>query len=225
MTPAGGCLPAQGSCSTAPAPVAVIGPDQLRALAGDPPFDVRVFAGDQENREITGVEIRESNRTIKAEGARRRGRRPVATTRKGTTLSTTPNYDDPSWSSNQVNAGAWNAQSVWTDFSNANWPALSFVVPPSGIVIVTISAAVWITANTGTALIGWRMSGGTVLAHATAHAVGPTAAAAAAGGRASTSRRITGLTPGASCTITPGWWRSNVAATDGGDGQIIVQAG
>jgi hypothetical protein len=206
------------------APEAVIGPDQLRAFAGDPSFDVRVFAGDQENRDITRAEIRESNRTINRRVRAWRGRRPVTTTRRETTLSTTANSGDPSWSSDQVNAGAWNAQSAWTDFSNANWPALSFVVPPSGIVIVTISAAVWITANTGTALIGWRMSGGTVLAHATAHAVGPTAAAAAAGGRASTSRRITGLTPGASCTITPGWWRSNVSATDGGDGQIIVQA-
>jgi hypothetical protein len=51
------------------APEAVIRPDQLRALAGDPPFDVRVFAGDQENRGITGVEIRGSNRTINRRGA------------------------------------------------------------------------------------------------------------------------------------------------------------
>lgn len=125
------------------------------------------------------------------------------------------------WSSLQASAGAWNNHDSWNSFSGGNWPAVSFTVPPSGKVRVTVSATVRPTTSQ-VASVGWSMSGADSVANAFNHAVRGGQQGAVGGSR---TFLVTGLTPGATDTVTPSWHQTNATgATDDGDGQLIVEA-
>lgn len=129
------------------------------------------------------------------------------------------------WHSEQLGAGAWNAQATWTDFSDANWPHLDFTVPQTGAIKVTIGAAIWLTSLSSVAVIGFRISGTDTVGYDLRRSVGvyQTTGGSLGGVRASTARVITGLTAGASDTLTVGWYRGNDTADDAGDGQVIIE--
>lgn len=108
----------------------------------------------------------------------------------------------------------------WTDFTSGQWPPVSFVVPPSGEAYVTINADVANqSSSSATTRVGFRMSGGYTYAANFPQAVGgqtPTAA----------SRRtlITGMTPGATVTVTPNYRMSTLTGTRYvHDGRLIVE--
>ncbi|MFG2671354.1 hypothetical protein [Streptomyces sp. NPDC048445] len=111
-----------------------------------------------------------------------------------------------------------------TDFTSGEWPPLTIVVPPSGMVRITIGAAVNNTnGSTSTAWAVWRASG--ALTEGASEKVG----VSAAGSRTYASRQVirSGLTPGASLTITPQYNLSSAGAigtvTRVSGGQLIVE--
>jgi len=121
--------------------------------------------------------------------------------------------------STQIGAGAWNVFSTWTDFSGANWPAITFTVPPSGKVRVTLGFR--FAAQSGVnARVGYRMSGTDVRSAATIWAV------ALAGGNIFGLERsylFDNLTPGGTDTITPQWWQDGSGINDLVDGLLLVE--
>lgn len=128
------------------------------------------------------------------------------------------------WWSFQSGAGPWNATNTWTDYSSGNWAPVTFTVPPSGRVYVTVSASPNVSIGSGgNAYVGYRISGTD-----TRNALTQYASGGASGIHQGSCRRLfTGLTPGGTDTITPGWFLTPAgsgAATDGGDGQLIVEA-
>jgi len=128
------------------------------------------------------------------------------------------------WSSFQNAPGAWNSTNAWVDFSSGNWPAVTFTVPPSGQVLITVTGAPNCSVNSGgNAYIAYRISGGDTRPALPQYAIG-----GASGIHQGSCRRLfTGLTPGATDTVTPQWFLTPAgagAATDGGNGQIIVEA-
>jgi hypothetical protein len=128
------------------------------------------------------------------------------------------------WSSFQAGAGSWNATNNWTDFSAGNWPPVTFTVPPSGQVFVTVSASPNVSIGSGgNAFVGYRVSGTDTRGADSAFAVG-----GASGIHQGSCRHLfTALTPGGTDTITPAWFLSPAGAgtgSDGGNGQIIVEA-
>jgi hypothetical protein len=125
------------------------------------------------------------------------------------------------WNSDQVNPAAWDVAGTWTDFASGNWPPLAFTVPPSGKVWVTIYGSPTSGGTSNNSYIGWRISGTDTVGNANNHAV-----AAGAGGavRAISRKLVTGLTPGATDTVTPTWLRTATSAADGGDGYLTVEA-
>lgn len=130
------------------------------------------------------------------------------------------------WLSNQASAGAWNLTGSWQAYTAGQWPPLTFTVPASGQVFVTVTARI----NTyDIAAVGWRISGTDTVAfdarpdHALfCRAVGAMGLA----GTANDSLRvlITGLTPGGTDIVTPGWMAVNTGSTDEGAGQLLVEA-
>lgn len=119
----------------------------------------------------------------------------------------------------QANPGAWNSANAWVDYSAANWPPITFTVPPSGKIWVSICASIRGTANGN---VGWRLSGADTLAHSFRHAVG-------GAGLVRATRRVIipegYLTPGAVNTITPGWYGTDTFPNikDDGDGDLNVE--
>jgi len=94
---------------------------------------------------------------------------------------------------------------AWHDFPSANWAPLTFTVPPSGRIHVSISG--WIQnfhAADSTIWISWRASGGG-LAVGTDDNTVRNRAMSTRGGRLIATKRtyFSGLTPGASVTLTP----------------------
>lgn len=93
----------------------------------------------------------------------------------------------------------------WVDFPGAKWPALVFTVPQSGRCYITISGNIQ-NANTSgsTVWTSYRASGGG-FATGTDGTVVDQRAISARAGRIHGSKRLlfTGLTPGASVTLTP----------------------
>ncbi|MFF5801589.1 hypothetical protein [Streptomyces albogriseolus] len=106
-------------------------------------------------------------------------------------------------------------------FTEAQWPSITVTVPPSGMLAITISGQVAnMSSATATAWLLWKASGGYTEAGSSKNGL------SAQGSRIIAGRRVvrSGLTPGATVTITPGW---NVGATTGTvfvrDGQLIVE--
>ncbi|MFF1547162.1 hypothetical protein [Streptomyces sp. NPDC058291] len=121
----------------------------------------------------------------------------------------------------QVNQPPTSPLSTFTDFVTGDWPAATVVVPPSGMVRITIGGAVGNTdSTTAAAWLGWKAAGAFSETTSEANSV------SAVGGRTYASRTVvrTGLTPGASLTITPQWWSNTAGAGRRiSNGQLIVE--
>lgn len=102
-----------------------------------------------------------------------------------------------------------NTTGAWVDFTAAAWPRLTFTVPSSGQVFITIGGHVENqTTASSTAWLTWRATGAYTEGHGAANAI------SAMGGRMIGSRRSLrqGLPVGGSVTIIPGW---NVSSNNG----------
>jgi hypothetical protein len=126
--------------------------------------------------------------------------------------------------SDQVSSPGTYTVSGFTDFTSGQWPPITVTVPQSGIVAISIGAAVRNT-NTATST-GWaafRLSG------ATTEVGSEKTAVSCAGSRTYATRRVfrSGLTPGASLTVTPQYQFSSVNAsstvTGVDNGQLSVE--
>lgn len=126
--------------------------------------------------------------------------------------------------SNQVSMPGSFTTGGFEDFSSGNWPPINTVIPASGRIAISVGAAVHNTvSSTATAWAGWRASG------AFTEASSETNSVSTWGGRTYATRRVirTGLTPGASLTVTPTYQVSAQgtigAVTRVSDGQISVE--
>lgn len=124
--------------------------------------------------------------------------------------------------SNQISTPPLNVLGTFVDFLSGSWAPITFNAPPSGSVRVTIGAAISNT-NTATSTIwaAYRMSGAITVG------ADETLGLSAAGSRnySGRARVFTGLTPGASCTVTPQW---NISSGSGATcvftgGQLTVE--
>lgn len=118
---------------------------------------------------------------------------------------------------------SYSTTGTYVDFSASAWPRITFTVPPSGAVFVSIGGQVSNRASTtSTGWLTWRATG------AYTEAYGPQNGLSAQGGRVIASRRVyrSGLTPGGQVTLTPGW---NVSSNGGSDvtyvrdGRLILE--
>lgn len=131
---------------------------------------------------------------------------------------------DPQLSTQVSAPTSYGTTGSWVDFTSAQWPTLTFTVPPSGKAWVGVSSAVGnVVSTTATAWVSWRASGGYTFAASEANGV------SSYGGRCYATRRtlLTGLTAGASVVITPQWQVSS-AGTPGSvtrttDGQLTIE--
>ncbi|MFF7561967.1 hypothetical protein ACFZB4_18590 [Streptomyces pseudovenezuelae] len=127
-------------------------------------------------------------------------------------------------SSDQVSLPASPVTGAVTDFTSGQWPPVTVTVPPSGQVRITIGAAL-VNSNTAgsTAWVLWRASGALTEGGSSKNAV------SVAGTRCYASRTVTrsGLTPGASLTVTPQYQFSSLGSiptvTNCADGQLVVE--
>lgn len=118
-----------------------------------------------------------------------------------------------------------NQTGAFVDFTAAAWPRLTFTVPPSGAVYVTIGGQVSNrTTTASTAWMTWRATGAYTEAHGGRNGI------SAQGGRVIASRRVyrSGLTPGGQVTLIPGWNISSGSSGGGTDvfvlnGQLTVE--
>ncbi|MET9914575.1 hypothetical protein ABZZ74_49165 [Streptomyces sp. NPDC006476] len=110
---------------------------------------------------------------------------------------------------------------AFVDFTAAQWPRIVFTVPPSGAVWISVNGQVSNRNTTSaTAWMTWRATGGYT------EAAGSLTGLSAQGGRVIGTRRAyrSGLTPGASVTIIPGWNVSSIGTdTFITDGQLTVE--
>ncbi|MDT0432811.1 hypothetical protein [Streptomyces salyersiae] len=107
----------------------------------------------------------------------------------------------------QVAAPPYTPTQTYVDFTAAAWPRITFTVPPSGAVWVTVGGSVSNRAtDASTAWLTWRATGGLVEPHSVTNGLSAQAS------RVIASRRVyrSGLTPGASVTLIPGWNVSSV---------------
>jgi hypothetical protein len=126
--------------------------------------------------------------------------------------------------SDQVSMPASFATGAFVDFASGNWPSVTVTVPQSGAVEITVGAAVGNTnTSSATAWCAWRASGALTEGGSEKNGV------CTAGGRTYASRTVirSGLTPGASLTVTPQYNVSSSgtigAVTRVSDGQLIVK--
>lgn len=115
------------------------------------------------------------------------------------------------------------AAGSFTDFPAVNWPPLTFTVPPSGLVWISIGGAIMNT-NTSTASgwMAWRASGGVTEGASEANGL------STVGARTYATRRVLrSWTPGASVTLTPQYLFSSVGTlttvTRGDNGLLAVE--
>ncbi|QXE36215.1 hypothetical protein KQY30_20170 [Streptomyces sp. GMY02] len=126
--------------------------------------------------------------------------------------------------SNQVSMPGSFSTGSFVDFTALQWPPITTTVPPSGIVAISIGAAVANTASgAASAWAAWRATGALTQSASEANAV------SAVGSRTYATRRVivSGLTPGASLTVTP-QYQVNSSGTVGAvtrvsDGQLSVE--
>ncbi len=123
------------------------------------------------------------------------------------------------WQSLQSGAGSWNNTGQWNDFSSGNWAPITFTVPPSGAVFITIGAG--LTNVNGNNSIGWRVSGTDTFANTFTRAI---TASAVGTQRFSKRNLVTSMTPGGTNTVTPGWFQGTSGNSDTADGNLIVEA-
>lgn len=126
--------------------------------------------------------------------------------------------------SDQVSMPASFTLAVPTDFTSGQWPPVTVTVPPSGMVRITVGAALVNTNTSGsTAWALWRASGALTESGTAKNGI------STAGTRHYGSRTVvrSGLTPGQSLTITPQYQVSSsgtVGSVTGIDnGQLIVE--
>jgi len=112
---------------------------------------------------------------------------------------------------------------TFQDFPGGNWAALTFTVPPSGLVWISVGGALMNT-NTGTSSgwMAWRASGGVTEAASEANGL------STVGSRNYGTRRVLrSWTPGASVTLTPQYLFSSVGTlttvTRATDGLLAVE--
>lgn len=99
--------------------------------------------------------------------------------------------------------------SGWTDFASGVWPTVTFIVPVSGMAFVTVGAeADNENSDSSTMRVSFRMSGGYTLSSDFGREMGGHLFTTA-------SRRylVTGMTPGATVTVTPTYRMSTVGGT------------
>lgn len=111
---------------------------------------------------------------------------------------------------------------TFVDFTAAAWPRITFTVPPSGAVFVTIGGQVSNRSTTAsTAWMSWRATGAYTEAHGAPNGLSSQAS------RVIASRRVYrgGLTPGGQVTLIPGWNMSSNTGTEVfvRDGQLTVE--
>lgn len=111
---------------------------------------------------------------------------------------------------------------TFVDFTAAQWPRITFTVPPSGAVFVTIGGQVSNKSTTAsTAWMSWRATGAYTEAHGAPNGLSSQAS------RVIASRRVYrgGLTPGGQVTLIPGWNMSSNSGTEVfvRDGQLTVE--
>ncbi|MFD8005858.1 hypothetical protein [Streptomyces mirabilis] len=111
---------------------------------------------------------------------------------------------------------------TFVDFTAAAWPRITFTVPPSGAVFVTIGGQVSNkSTSASTAWMSWRATGAYTEAHGAPNGLSSQAS------RVIASRRVYrgGLTPGGQVTIIPGWNMSSNSGTEVfvRDGQLSVE--
>lgn len=111
----------------------------------------------------------------------------------------------------------------FTDFPSGNWPPLTFTVPPSGLVWISIGGAVMNTnSSASSGWMTWRASGGVTEGASEANSL------STVGARTYATRRVLrSWTPGASVTITPQYMFSSVGTlttvTRATDGLLAVE--
>lgn len=104
--------------------------------------------------------------------------------------------------------------STWHDVPNATWPALAFTVPQSGRVAVTIGGYIENRASdSSTIWLSYRASGGGMTVGTADATLDPRAISIRAGRLVASRRNLfTGLTPGATITLTPVFFTGAVSA-------------
>lgn len=119
--------------------------------------------------------------------------------------------------SNQASVGDWDIGGSWQDYGSGQWAAITFTVPPSGAVEITVTGTT--VGTNGYGYIGWRISGTDTVGNANRHCFG-----GVSGGTVRTGRTtvVSGLTAGASDTVTPTWYGA-AGNSDSGDGQLTVR--
>ena len=126
--------------------------------------------------------------------------------------------------SNQVSMPGSFTTGGFVDFSSGNWAPVTTTIPASGRIAISVGAAVHNTnTSTSTAWAAWRASGAFTESGSESNAVSTW------GARTYATRRVikTGLTPGASLTVTPQYQVSSAgtigAVTRVSDGQLSVE--
>ncbi|MGW8703566.1 hypothetical protein ACWGOK_42820, partial [Streptomyces eurythermus] len=115
------------------------------------------------------------------------------------------------------------AAGPYTDFPTVNWAPLTFTVPPSGMVWISIGGALQnINSTSATGWLAWRASGGVTEASSEANGL------STLGSRNYSTRRVLrSWTPGASVTLTPQYLFSSVgtlsSVTRATDGLLMVE--
>jgi len=124
----------------------------------------------------------------------------------------------------QVSQPTFSTTAAWVAFTSGQWPPIAFVVPPSGMAWISVGAALQnINTTASTGWLAWAASGGYTESPSELNGL------STSGGRTYATRRVlrTGLTPGATVTITPQWQVSSAGTpttvTRLDNGQLTVE--
>ena len=126
---------------------------------------------------------------------------------------------------NFVTKPTFSTENAWVDFTSGQWPAATLKVPASGILRVTIGVGNLSNSNTSgsTIRIAFRISGGNTVS---ADPLDSKCVLNSGTDNVSMSRQfaVTGLTPGATVTVTPQWRISSGSGSTAtlSSGQMLV---